>query len=224
MSEWVAWIDSFGQWAAARVLYGFFVAPVETLPEISIADTYFAHERGSYLGGYALVLNAGNFIAPLIAGFMNDAYGWHWVQHWCALLLALNFVLAFFLQEETLFTRESVEAEAAHPTSGPFSGNEPGATNSTAKTGHNIRDEASRAISNDVSTCKARQKMPEDFSTLERGETYEKLTFWGAMSLWRSSGLTAKQILTLAWRPAKILIFFPNILWTAFMLGFATVW
>lgn len=111
VSEWTAWIDRYSPWAAARCLYGFACAPVEVLPEICIPDVFFAHERGTYIGWYMLVLCASNFIAPLIAGFMNDAYGWHWVQHWATLILALNFVLAFFFYEESMYTRENVEAE-----------------------------------------------------------------------------------------------------------------
>jgi MFS family permease len=74
--EGSAWAESFGQWAACRILFGFFVAPVEVLPEISIPDIYFAHERGAYVGGYSMTLAGSNFIAPFIAGFMNDAIGW----------------------------------------------------------------------------------------------------------------------------------------------------
>lgn len=111
ISEWTAWIDHYPSWAAARCLYGFACAPVEVLPQICIPDVFFAHERGAFIGWYMFVLCASNFIAPLIAGFMNDAYGWHWVQHWAALILALNFVLAFFLYEESMYMRTTVEAE-----------------------------------------------------------------------------------------------------------------
>jgi MFS family permease len=119
ISEWTAWIDSYSPWAAARCLYGLACAPVEVLPEICIPDVFFAHERGTYIGWYMLVLCGSNFIAPLIAGFMNDTYGWHWVQHWSALILALNFVLAFFFYEESMYTRDNVEAEAIYDISSP---------------------------------------------------------------------------------------------------------
>ncbi|KAF3405520.1 hypothetical protein DPV78_003130 [Talaromyces pinophilus] len=111
ISEWTAWIDHYPSWAAARCLYGLACAPVEVLPQICIPDVFFAHERGAFIGWYMFVLCASNFIAPLIAGFMNDTYGWHWVQHWAALILALNFVLAFFLYEESMYARTSVEGE-----------------------------------------------------------------------------------------------------------------
>lgn len=80
---------------------------------MSVPDVFFAHERGTYIGGYILVLNASNYVAPLIAGFMNQSIGWRWVQHWCALLLALNLVLAIFFKRETLFDRGAFEVERA---------------------------------------------------------------------------------------------------------------
>ncbi|KAK1640532.1 major facilitator superfamily domain-containing protein [Colletotrichum phormii] len=95
---------------AGRILYGFFVGPCEVLPEISIPDTYFAHERGAYVGIYSMVLQGSNFFAPFVSGFINDALGWQWVQHVCAIFFALNLILAFFFQEESMFERQTAEA------------------------------------------------------------------------------------------------------------------
>ncbi|ANB14669.1 Hol1p [Sugiyamaella lignohabitans] len=111
MSEWAAHISSYGAWAACRCLLGAFVAPVEVLPEQCIAELFFSHERSAWMGIYMLVLASSNYLAPLIAGYMNESIGWQWVQHWCALLLALNFILAFFFYEDTMFNRTTKEAE-----------------------------------------------------------------------------------------------------------------
>lgn len=112
MSEWAAHVKTNSAWTAMRSLYGFFCAPVEVLPEHNVAELFFAHERGAYMGGYMLVLAGSNYLAPLIAGYMNNNIGWKWVQHWCAILLALNFVLAFFFYEDTLYLRASPEMDA----------------------------------------------------------------------------------------------------------------
>jgi MFS family permease len=113
MSEWAAHIHSQSAWTACRSLYGFFCAPVEVLPEHNVAELFFAHERGAYMGIYMLVLASSNYIAPLIAGYMNNNIGWQWVQHWCAIILGLNFVLSFFFYEDTLYLRASAEADMA---------------------------------------------------------------------------------------------------------------
>jgi MFS family permease len=39
ITVWCAYVKSNGEWLANRILLGFFLAPVEALPEISVADT-----------------------------------------------------------------------------------------------------------------------------------------------------------------------------------------
>lgn len=48
-SIWSAYIRSNGEWIAKCILQGFFVAPIEALPEISVTDVYFTHQRGTYV-------------------------------------------------------------------------------------------------------------------------------------------------------------------------------
>lgn len=59
-------------------MIGFFAAPVEALPETTITDLYFAHERGTFMGWYAWFLASSNFFAPVISGFINDAMSYKW--------------------------------------------------------------------------------------------------------------------------------------------------
>lgn len=35
---------------------------------------FFAHERGFYIGMYALVLFGGNYVAPIVAGVSRSAF------------------------------------------------------------------------------------------------------------------------------------------------------
>jgi MFS family permease len=64
-----------GQWIGSKILQGFVGAPIESLIEISITDIYFTHERGTYMGLYAFMLAGSNFLAPVLAGFINDGQG-----------------------------------------------------------------------------------------------------------------------------------------------------
>jgi len=72
---WVAYADNNGQWIGSKILQGFSGAPIESLCEMSIADVYFSHERGSYIGLYGFTLAGGSFFASVIAGFINDGQG-----------------------------------------------------------------------------------------------------------------------------------------------------
>lgn len=40
---------------------------------------YFTHERGTYIAVYGFALAGSNFLAPVLAGFINDGQGWQWV-------------------------------------------------------------------------------------------------------------------------------------------------
>lgn len=87
---WAPYTKTNGQWIANKIVQGFVGAPIESLCEISVTDIYFTHERGRYIGLYALLLAGSNFFAPIIAGFINDAMGWQWVLV-CDTLILLEF-------------------------------------------------------------------------------------------------------------------------------------
>ena len=86
---WTANSSSPGEWYAHRIIIGIVNAPLESLPEISVADLMFAHERGTWMAAYVLVLFESNFIAPLIAGWLNDAIGWRWTMKFGAIVAAV---------------------------------------------------------------------------------------------------------------------------------------
>ena len=70
---WSPYANGKGQWIAKNILGGFLNAPIESFPEISVADVYFAHERGFYMALYAGVLIASNFFAPIICGWISKS-------------------------------------------------------------------------------------------------------------------------------------------------------
>ena len=65
---------------------------------------------------YVLALFESNFIAPLIAGWLNDAIGWRWTMRFGAIFAAGAFVILFFGMEETMYFRHVTEGvqPAAH--------------------------------------------------------------------------------------------------------------
>ncbi|EYE95984.1 putative MFS transporter [Aspergillus ruber CBS 135680] len=106
MLMWGPHIHSNGQWAARSILAGFFVAPIEALPEVSVTDVYFTHERGTYMGLYACFLAGSNYVAPVICGFISEYHGWKWVFYWPSIFCAVAVVFLFFFMEETNYTRD----------------------------------------------------------------------------------------------------------------------
>ncbi|KAG2125510.1 major facilitator superfamily domain-containing protein [Suillus clintonianus] len=114
------YIKTEGQWIASKIVQGYLCTPVESLCEVSIADVFFAHERGTYIGIYTLFLFGSNYFAPLIAGFIYDGQGWHWVMYWAAIINFGSLIVLFFFMEETNFVRNTSEAtEAVHLSTKP---------------------------------------------------------------------------------------------------------
>lgn len=70
---------------------------------------YFAHERGFYMSIYAFTLAGGNFLAPVICGFIAEYQGWRWVFYWPSIFLAVLLVFLFFALEETNYERQGVD-------------------------------------------------------------------------------------------------------------------
>ncbi|KAH7884237.1 major facilitator superfamily domain-containing protein [Phlebopus sp. FC_14] len=113
MCLWTPYIKTEGQWIASKIIQGYLCTPVESLCEVSIADVFFAHERGTYIGVYTLFLFGSNYFAPLIAGFIYDGQGWHWVMYWAAIINFGSLIVLFFFMEETNFVRTNSEAAEA---------------------------------------------------------------------------------------------------------------
>ncbi|KAF4339530.1 major facilitator superfamily transporter [Fusarium beomiforme] len=112
---WSPYVTSNGEWIGRSIICGFFIAPIEALPEVSVTDVYFTHERGTYMALYALCLAGGTYIAPLICGFIAEYQGWQWVFYWPSIFLSFSAVFLFFFMEETNYARQ--RPDILHPTS-----------------------------------------------------------------------------------------------------------
>jgi len=102
---WSPYVKTNGEWIARSILLGFFGGPYDALPEVSIADIYFTHQRGTGLSIYAFCALASNYFAPIISGFISERQGWEWVFYWPAIFTGSTFVFLFFFLEETNYDR-----------------------------------------------------------------------------------------------------------------------
>lgn len=96
---WTAYSKTAGEWFAHRILIMIIVSPIESLCGVTVFDLFFAHNRSTYMGFYMFTLFGSNFLAPLVAGWFNDAYRWRWTMHFGAIICAMCFVVMFVLHE-----------------------------------------------------------------------------------------------------------------------------
>jgi MFS family permease len=111
-SVWTSYVTSGPEWYANRVLIGLFYGPIETIIEVCIADVFFAHNRGFWIGMYCWVLFAVPFMGAVPAGFIAENLGWKWIQWIASIIAAVCSVVMFFFLEETMFYRPPVQEEA----------------------------------------------------------------------------------------------------------------
>ncbi|KAM3506166.1 hypothetical protein MY11210_007660 [Beauveria gryllotalpidicola] len=113
ISFWSPHAQGGGQWIARNIVTGFVASPVESLPETSITDIYFAHERGTYMAWYAFVLAGSNYLAPVLCGFISDGLDFRWPFYIMGIFSAASFLFLFFFMEETNYSRGIVHNDAS---------------------------------------------------------------------------------------------------------------
>ncbi|EGC41167.1 MFS transporter [Histoplasma capsulatum var. duboisii H88] len=205
---WTAYSKTGGEWYAHRILLGAFASPIESLPEISVPDIFFAHERGQWMATYVLFLCGSNFIAPLIAGWFNDAFGWRWTMHLGAMISAAAAVILFFGMEESLYFRPTVEGQELDAAT---------VSQSEHPTVTQVSDEKAGAESN----ISANNSIMQSASSFPPPRTYiQKL----ALFVSKPGRPSNKEMFKMMYRPLLIMLHFPCTDWSGFLYGISLSW
>ncbi|EXJ83940.1 hypothetical protein A1O3_04607 [Capronia epimyces CBS 606.96] len=100
---WQACLRDLPNMIAANLVSGLFGAVGDTLVQMTVADIFFLHQRGTMNAIYVFVINIGSLLAPVAAGYSAHSQGWPWIFWWCAVLLGINLLLFVFCYEETKY-------------------------------------------------------------------------------------------------------------------------
>ncbi|KAK2779057.1 major facilitator superfamily transporter [Colletotrichum kahawae] len=210
MMEWTAYSTSAGEWFAHRVLIGVIVSPIESLCEVTVFDLFFAHNRGTYMGLYVFILFGSNFLAPLVAGWFNDAYGWRWTMHFGSIICAVCFVTMFFFMEETIYFRD-------HVINGQETGSHgPGSDGSTdVKLDASSEKETKEPATSSQTSATQPLSSPQDINS-----------GWGKYTLFKALPGRPSNIdmLRMAYRPIIMIFRFPTVAWAGFLYGINLAW
>jgi MFS family permease len=201
---WTAYSSSSPEWFAHRVLLGIVVSPIESLCEVTVLDLYFAHNRGTYMGLYVFILFGSNFLAPLVAGWFNDAYGWRWTMHFGAIVCAVAYLFIFFFMEETMYFREGVyEGQRI----------EPPRSQPLVKVEDSEKDNLSPATLSRSASIHAPLK--QDINAgLARFTPFKRIR----------GRPTNHDMLRMAYRPVIMIFRLPTVAWAGFLYGINLAW
>ena len=200
----MAFSRTIGEYQGAHVLAGLGAAPFEAMVAISVADVWFAHERGSKLGGYVFGLAFGSFIGPICAGYISVNQGWRWIYRWGAILTSILLLLFYFTFEETCFVRniheqegQRIVVEQGHiaPVSRP-----------TEQAGGSEEQDDMK---------KANYELELQMSHGPKvGDIFEAAGFKAQYSLWKSFPRQWREINSQFWRPLKVSAL-PAVVWVS---------
>lgn len=75
---WQAKMQTVGDLYGSNLISGLAGAISETICQMTIADMYFVHQRGTANGVFIVMVNIGAFLSPVAAGFSAQNQGWRW--------------------------------------------------------------------------------------------------------------------------------------------------
>lgn len=192
---WAPNVTTSGQWIGSKIVQGFLGASVESLGEVTVADVWFEHERGRWMGVYGFALMFASNIAPLVAGFITQGMNWKWVLYWGVIFDGVAFIFLFFFFEETNFARHKYMPSVEQT------------SESESVSGHEKQAEvdSEKPLEYDVE------------GTAASGTVYTKKTFVQKLALWDEP--KPMMLWTMIKRPFIIFVHFPVILYSGFLCG-----
>ncbi|KAG4441700.1 hypothetical protein IFR05_002834 [Cadophora sp. M221] len=109
-SVWMAKQRVVGDFIGSNLISGLAGAVGDAIVQLTIADLFFVHQRGTMNGIYVLMVNLGVFAAPVASGFIMQAQGWPWMYWYCVIFTGLTFLAMLFFYEETKYTAPVINA------------------------------------------------------------------------------------------------------------------
>lgn len=95
----------------SRIVSGFGVSTVESLPSATIAEIYYAHERAYRFGIYTLLLLGGKNLVPLFGSLVFQNLNIHWLFWIITIIVGIDFILHVLFVPETFWNRAPVPSK-----------------------------------------------------------------------------------------------------------------
>lgn len=94
----------------SQLLIGIGEAICESQVPLSFSDIYFGHQTSVVISVYVFQMAIGNYIGPLVGGFIAEGQGpgqgWRWIGGWASIFFGIMLLVTIFGCEETYFDRD----------------------------------------------------------------------------------------------------------------------
>ncbi|KAJ6104529.1 hypothetical protein N7523_010849 [Penicillium sp. IBT 18751x] len=204
-SFWTARLTSLAELYICNLLQGLAGATNETIVEITIADLFFVHHRGTTNAIYMTMVMIGSFLTPMAAGAQATRQGWRWSYETMGIFNAIFLGLFAIFYEETKFVPVISGREGITPT-----------------TDDDI------PISKDDDIKDPVQSETNITTDIEASRFHHELDLTIPMNSWRKRLAlltpTPEPIWPYYYRPFNVLITFPAVMFTALQYAAGVVW
>ncbi|KAF5004857.1 hypothetical protein FDECE_8639 [Fusarium decemcellulare] len=202
---WSACMNTLPELYISQLIFGLASATNETIVEMTIADLYFVHQRGTANGIYMVMVMIGSFLSSIIAGYMAADGNWrlcYWVTFAVEAVLLVYFCL-FFEESKYIPRIEARTLESPQNISVSSNKKDTSSASENAEQSIAITPQASNTgahhINSNIPLLSWRQRM-------------------------RLVTKTDQSLLDIAWTSAVILFRFPVVMYTALQYAFCLCW
>ncbi|KAF5560776.1 hypothetical protein FPHYL_6488 [Fusarium phyllophilum] len=205
MAIWSARMKTLTELYVSQLIFGLASATNESIVEMTIADLYFVHQRGSANGLYMVMVMIGSFLSPVIAGYIAANGNWR-LCYWITTAVdgALLLYFCFFFEESKYIPR--LEAQQ-------LSSEDPSPIQATKK------DNISETQTGEMSTCVT---LETSNAPLHRINSNIPLLTWRQRM--RLVTKTDESLLGIVRTAVVILFRFPAVMYTALTYAFCLCW
>ncbi|CAG9947218.1 unnamed protein product [Clonostachys rosea f. rosea IK726] len=134
---WSAKQRTYGDLMGINIVQCGFGALGEVMVQMTIADVFFVHQRGSLNSIYVWLWKVAAPLGSLLAGYVSLSRGWRWVWWGNAIFIGALALIVAFLYEETKFVPEQEPvASSTHPVESEGTSNQ----EKSAKSGSGVQN------------------------------------------------------------------------------------
>ncbi|KAF4458110.1 hypothetical protein F53441_118 [Fusarium austroafricanum] len=210
---WQAETHTTGDMFGCNAIAGIAGAVNEALFQVTVADLFFVHQRGTMNGIYLGMVLVGNYLGPVYGGQVAVKMGWRWACWSCAVFTGIIGVLMIFFLEESKYIPPALNGQEVQTTSSSPQEINLGKVSSIAKP-----SSPNDSQSND-------DAMPQHYSdTVEIDHSIPMKSYWqrhAFLTLDKHASHQKRTIWRDIYEPFQLLFTFPAVMFTALQYGWA---
>ncbi|PVH84827.1 serine/threonine kinase 16 [Cadophora sp. DSE1049] len=209
---WSAKIQTPGDYIGTNIVGCGVGTLAEVIVQMTVADVFFVHERGTMNTIYVWVMAIGTSLSTVAAGYVASSQGWRWVWWWCAIILGVVVCLFVFTYEETKFVYP------ARP--------EVGETMTVLDTGAEQETKRDPDMK-DLAIVESIQKtriIEEGRTTVVLNTSIPRKTYLQRLPLFTPSTGSWKDLLAHSYQPLVILFTIPTVFYMALIYAVISAW